>query len=85
MIIPVILAGGAGTRLWPMSREEKPKQFLNLSGQGTLLEETINRLKSLGPEEIIIVSSDKYKELSNDEIKKSGFFVIIISPEFNNI
>lgn len=85
MIIPVILAGGAGTRLWPMSREEKPKQFLNLSGQGTLLEETINRLKSLGPEEIIIVSSVKYKKLSNDEIKKSGLKGIVLAePEPKN-
>ena len=46
-VIPVILAGGAGTRLWPLSRDEKPKQFHNLSGAGTLLEETIKRMLPL--------------------------------------
>ena len=79
MIIPVILAGGAGTRLWPMSTEDKPKQFHNMSGGGTLLEETINRLKPLSPEEIVIVSSKKYEELSLTEIKKTGLRGTILS------
>jgi len=79
MIIPVIMAGGAGTRLWPMSTEEKPKQFHNMSGNGTLLEETINRLKYVSPEEIIIVSAKKYEELSLAEIKKTGFNGTILS------
>ncbi|MCL1864757.1 MAG: sugar phosphate nucleotidyltransferase [Spirochaetes bacterium] len=79
MIIPVILAGGAGTRLWPMSTEDKPKQFHNMSGGGTLLEETIKRIKPLSPEEIIIVSSGKYEELSLSEIKKTGLNGTILS------
>lgn len=58
MIIPVIMAGGAGTRLWPMSNEDKPKQFHNMSGHGTLLEETINRLKPVSPEEVVIVGAE---------------------------
>ena len=45
-ITPVILAGGAGTRLWPLSRSEKPKQFLNLIGKYSLLQMTAIRLKS---------------------------------------
>jgi len=40
----VILAGGSGTRLWPMSRQQLPKQFLKLGGEGSLLSETISRL-----------------------------------------
>ena len=79
MIIPVILAGGVGARLWPMSTEDKPKQFHNMSGGGTLLEETIKRLKSLSPDEIVIVSSRKYEELSLSEIKKSGLNGTILS------
>ena len=79
MIIPVIMAGGAGTRLWPMSREEKPKQFHNLSGSGSLLEETIKRLKPVKPEEIVIVSAAKYEQLSRDEIKKTGMAGTILS------
>ncbi len=69
-VIPVILAGGAGTRLWPLSRDEKPKQFHNLSGAGTLLEETIKRMLPLDPEHCIIVTSKKHESLSRDEIGK---------------
>ncbi|HPS56664.1 MAG TPA: mannose-1-phosphate guanylyltransferase [Spirochaetota bacterium] len=79
MIIPVIMAGGAGTRLWPMSNEDKPKQYHNMSGNGTLLEETIKRLKPLSPEEILIVSSKKYEELSQNEISTSGLKGSILS------
>ena len=46
-IIPVILSGGSGTRLWPLSRKEYPKQFLSLLGDNTLLQETILRLNGL--------------------------------------
>ena len=79
MIIPVIMAGGAGTRLWPMSREDKPKQFHNLSGGGTLLEETIKRLKPVNPEEIVIVSAGRYEQLSHNEINKTGLPGTILS------
>lgn len=79
MIIPVIMAGGAGTRLWPMSTEDKPKQFHNMSGHGTLLQETINRLKPVSPEEIVIVTARKYESLSSAEIKNSGLKGTILS------
>lgn len=79
MIIPVIMAGGAGTRLWPMSNEDKPKQFHNMSGHGTLLEETINRLKPVSPEEVVIVGAEKYEKLSLDEITKTGLSGTILS------
>ena len=45
-ITPVILAGGSGTRLWPLSRSEKPKQFLNLLGKYSLLQLTALRIKN---------------------------------------
>ncbi len=79
MIIPVIMAGGAGTRLWPMSTEEKPKQFHNMSGRGTLLQETINRLKPVSPEEIVIVTARKYESLSLEEIKNAGLKGTVLS------
>ncbi len=57
-IIGVILAGGSGTRLWPLSRLQLPKQFLAITGQRTLLEATIDRLDPLiGKEDILVVSS----------------------------
>ncbi|MCU0847709.1 MAG: sugar phosphate nucleotidyltransferase [Spirochaetes bacterium] len=69
-IIPVIMAGGAGTRLWPLSRDDKPKQYHNLSGEGTLLEGTIARLLPLDPDEVLIVTSKKYDTLTANELCK---------------
>ena len=48
MIIPVILCGGSGTRLWPASRAGNPKQLLRLTGERSLLQETLRRLEGLG-------------------------------------
>lgn len=51
----VIMAGGGGTRLWPVSRKERPKQLLPLLGQETLFQSTVNRLENLFPPERILV------------------------------
>ena len=59
-IIPVILSGGSGTRLWPLSRKQYPKQYLPLVGDNTMLQETILRLNGLDnlADPIIICNSD---------------------------
>ena len=44
-VIPVILAGGSGTRLWPLSRDNYPKQFLRLYNEKSLLQNTVERIK----------------------------------------
>ncbi len=55
----LILAGGSGTRFWPLSRNTKPKQLLDLFGTGTLLEQAIRRLEGLVPfENILILTND---------------------------
>lgn len=46
-VVPVILCGGSGTRLWPLSREAFPKQFLRLSGKGSMLQQTLQRLSGI--------------------------------------
>jgi len=51
----LILAGGSGTRFWPLSRNEKPKQLLDLFGDGTLLKQTIDRLEGLVPVENVFI------------------------------
>ncbi len=57
----VILAGGTGSRLWPMSRTEIPKQFLCLNGSQTMLDETIERLQPLvSADDVLVVSSSRY-------------------------
>lgn len=69
----VIMAGGSGTRFWPLSRKTTPKQLLNLSGNGLMINETINRVTSfIKKEDIFIVTNteqvDKMKELVEDGI-----------------
>jgi mannose-1-phosphate guanylyltransferase/mannose-6-phosphate isomerase len=59
-IVPVILSGGSGTRLWPLSRKEYPKQYLPLAGDNTMLQETILRLSGLDnlADPIIVCNAD---------------------------
>ena len=54
-VVVVIMAGGAGTRFWPLSTEERPKQFLDLFGDRTLLQKSFDRVSSLVPPERILV------------------------------
>jgi len=60
MLIPVILSGGSGTRLWPLSRKQYPKQYLPLAGDNTMLQETILRLGGLDnlADPIIVCNAD---------------------------
>ncbi|MCP5537649.1 MAG: NTP transferase domain-containing protein [Akkermansiaceae bacterium] len=55
----LILAGGSGTRFWPLSRNAKPKQLLNLFGEATLLNQTISRLEGLIPKENILILTNE--------------------------
>jgi len=60
----VILAGGSGTRLWPLSRKTFPKQFLKLNENKSLLQKTVERfLKVVSSEDIIIMTNRDYKFL----------------------
>ena len=51
----VIMAGGGGTRFWPLSRQEEPKQLLNLSGKDLMINETIDRIATIAKKEDIFV------------------------------
>jgi mannose-1-phosphate guanylyltransferase len=62
----LILAGGSGTRFWPLSRNAKPKQLLDLFGDGTLLEQTIRRLDGLVPAQNILILTN---ELQADAVR----------------
>ena len=72
-IQPVILAGGTGTRLWPMSRELHPKQLLKLGGSGSLLQETYRRLVDLdGALPPILVVGEEHRFTARDQILQMG-------------
>lgn len=66
----VIMAGGVGSRFWPMSTQEKPKQFIDVLGCGrTLIQLTVDRFKGIcEPENIWIVTSDKYADLVKEQL-----------------
>src|SRR5260370_18492097 len=86
-IHPVILSGGTGTRLWPMSRRSLPKQFLPLVAQRTLLQETVARLAGL-PEcaAPIIVSNNEHRFIVAEQLNELGVrpAVQILEPTRRN-
>lgn len=68
-LIPVILAGGNGSRLWPVSRESYPKQFCKFIGQHSLLQETVTRAQTLSPNApCIIITNEQHYFLCKDQI-----------------
>ncbi|GHV45765.1 GDP-mannose pyrophosphorylase [Synergistales bacterium] len=72
-IYGVILAGGSGTRLWPKSRAELPKQFLSLAGKNTMLQDTITRMMSVMPKDNIRVVADvKWKSLVDYQAREAS-------------
>lgn len=71
----IILAGGTGTRLWPLSREYYPKQFLNFDGNSLFQETFLRALKLCSPEEIIVVTGELYQFLVKNQIEDLGFSI----------
>ncbi len=73
MITPVILAGGSGTRLWPLSRKLYPKQFMRLVDNHTLLQSTILRLASLeGMNPPIILCNEEHRFIVAEQLREAG-------------
>src|SRR5439155_10790875 len=67
---PVILSGGSGTRLWPMSRRLLPKQFLPLVSNRTLLQDTVLRVQGFdGARAPIVVSNDEHRFLVAEQMR----------------
>ena len=60
-IVPVVLSGGSGTRLWPVSRDKHPKQLQPLLGDESLLQNTLQRLEGLPLGAPIVVSNQEYR------------------------
>lgn len=85
-ISPIIMAGGNGTRLWPLSRTQYPKQFLKLSPDGyTLLQATLLRLKSLNCAEPILICNEEHRFLAAEQMREIGVSgKIILEPEGKN-
>ncbi len=80
----VILAGGGGTRLWPLSTPERPKQFIDLVSNITMIEETISRLDFLQPEDIYIAINKNHLDLVKKLCSQIPEKNIIIEPDLRN-
>ena len=69
-ILPVILAGGSGTRLWPLSRQKFPKQFLPLTNDGlSLLQATLMRLRGLNANSPFLICNEDHRYLTAEQLR----------------
>ena len=69
-MIPVILSGGSGSRLWPLSRKQFPKQFLALTGDDTLFQQTIKRLRLPGMQPPLLVCNQEHRFIVQEQLKE---------------
>ncbi|MCH8496059.1 MAG: NTP transferase domain-containing protein [Balneolales bacterium] len=81
----VIMAGGVGTRFWPNSRKSKPKQFLNLVGDRSMIQETVDRITPIIPiDRILVITNDSYVDLVQEQLPDMPVSNIIGEPVAKN-
>ncbi|MFP4262187.1 MAG: mannose-1-phosphate guanylyltransferase/mannose-6-phosphate isomerase [Halomonas sp.] len=83
MMTPVILAGGNGVRLWPLSRRARPKQFLSLAGERSLLGQTLARLEGLELAPPIVLCHEAHRFLAAEQLRQAGVeaATLLLEPE----
>ena len=86
MVIPVLLSGGMGSRLWPVSRAARPKQFLALAGEGSMFQETYQRLQGLKCGPTMVVCNDEHRFMVAEQLREAGAenATIILEPVGRN-
>lgn len=85
MLCALIMAGGKGTRFWPLSTEDKPKQFLKLIGDKTMIQMTVDRILPIIPiDRIYICTGERYVDLIKEQVPNLPIENIIIEPEGRN-
>ncbi|NUR23559.1 mannose-1-phosphate guanylyltransferase/mannose-6-phosphate isomerase [Frateuria sp.] len=85
-MIPVILSGGSGTRLWPLSREAYPKQFLPLVGKDTMLQATWQRIAPLASAPPLVVANEEHRFMVAEQLRQVGCVpsAILLEPVGRN-
>lgn len=86
MFLPVVLAGGSGSRLWPLSRQNYPKQFLALGSENSMLQDTLARLDGLAHQAPVIVSNYAHRFIVAEQLRqaKQENSTIILEPLARN-
>ena len=85
-MIPVILSGGSGTRLWPLSRQAYPKQFLALAGEETMLQATWQRVAELASAAPLVVANEDHRFMVAEQLRELGCTpaAIVLEPVGRN-
>ena len=83
LLIPVVLSGGSGTRLWPLSRRQRPKQFQKVIGASTMLAQTLDRLSHLEVDTMIVANIDQVARLQ-EELADNPSVTIVAEPVGRN-
>src|SRR5688572_3033128 len=87
-VVPVILSGGSGTRLWPLSREHRPKQFLNLVGAHSLFQQAVLRTRGISAEVLppLVICNDAHRFIVAEQLRElgAGGATVILEPAGRN-
>ncbi len=85
MVYAIIMAGGSGTRFWPKSTKSFPKQFLNLFGEGTMIQNTADRIKEIIPQErILVITNSSYVSIVQEQLPRVPDENIVGEPVAKN-
>ena len=86
MLTPVLLSGGVGSRLWPVSRESHPKQFLPLAGELSMLQETLQRTLGLAESSPLVVCNEEHRFMVAEQLRQVDLAAsaLILEPEGRN-
>lgn len=86
MLLPVIMAGGSGSRLWPLSRTLYPKQFLSLTSGQTMLQETVSRIASIEHQAPLFICNEEHRFIVAEQLRQQeqAFSGIILEPVGRN-
>jgi len=85
-VYAVIMAGGGGTRFWPLSRMSRPKQFLTVAGERSLLQTTWDRALDVvaGPDQVLVVTGSGYEELTREQLPDLPEANLLLEPQARN-
>jgi len=86
MLTPVLLSGGVGSRLWPVSRETHPKQFLPLAGELSMLQETLQRTSGLEETPPLVVCNEEHRFMVAEQLRQVGLQAgaLVLEPAGRN-